>query len=131
MRYHHNRIGVLDEQGYLYCRACWEDETQHPLLEQLDCADSCTTIQPDTAPHNAECCDSCGRELILEARELRRGDRFFVLDGSRRHVDPEGAYRVCLESHEGFSVRWGVPDNREFWSFMGSACRVVLLSRNR
>ena len=59
-------VGYVDRLGYLYCLPCWlaVQMDQRPDAEGYP-----RPVRVDTAPHNVEPCDRCGRRLVDAARD--------------------------------------------------------------
>ena len=53
-------VGYVDRLGYLYCLPCWL-EIGRPL--KADAEGYPREVHADTAPHNVELCERCGRPL--------------------------------------------------------------------
>ncbi len=56
------------------------------------------------------------------ARDLKPGDVFTV-----NKPDPESPVRICLTNDRKRGIRFGFPNNRGFWCYMGEMCIVRLV----
>lgn len=60
----------------------------------------------------------------MVAYDLEPGDIFKV-----DKPDPESPVRVCLTNDRENGLRFGWPNNSEYWCHMGIACRVQLIKK--
>lgn len=58
----------------------------------------------------------------MKAKELKPGDRFTV-----EKPDPESPVRVCLTNDARQGLRFGFPNNKGYWCYMGGEVEVELV----
>lgn len=56
----------------------------------------------------------------MKAKSLKPGDLFRVVG----HTDPEAPYRVCKANSHVAGLRFGFPNNSEYWCYMGEEVEV-------